>query len=216
MTKCIPGQIDDTARRWRRWLWETAETGAPCPGLTFNSAVYQAEDLCDLIGESSYVSLVDELVKDPDLAQVRHLARQVLDERFPSSCRCRTHADMGHDYLEFTREHVYRSLYFLDSSVTDHMRLLFHRTPELDLLECRECGDIWLRALDQVIWLQHLVLIEPADLTRIVEKRIWPTTLDRFEDAWVSRWNIVGRNSPHLRAWQAAHNKPEAFARFGE
>lgn len=216
MANCPHDLLDGDARRWRRWLWETAETGEPCPGLSFDDAVYQGSDLAKLLGEVAYAALVDQLVSDPNFYEIKRLARQVLDERFPSSCRCRTQSAMNRDDLDFTGSNVYRSLYFSDKSVTDHMRILFRRTPEVELLECRECGETWLRALDQIEWMQHLVLMEPADMKRIVEEGVWPTALDKFEDAWVSQWGIVGRNSPLLRSWQAEHNGPEAFARFGK
>lgn len=120
------------------------------------------------------------------------------------------------DYLNFAGPNVYRTIYFADESVTQNMRLLFHRMPDLKLLACEECGDIWLQALDQVEWVQHLLLIEPEDIRRIESDGVWPNGLDTYEDAWVAEFGIIGRNSPDRRAWQAAHNTAEAFAKFGK
>lgn len=86
----------------------------------------------------------------------------------------------------------------------------------MDLFQCRECGDVWLRALDQVQWMQHLLLIEPEDFKRIETEGIWPDGLDKYEDTWVKEFGVVGRNSPDRREWQAVHNTPKAFARFGK
>lgn len=74
---------------------------------------------------------------------------------------------MEHDFVSFQKHAIYRSLNFSDESVTKHMLTLFRRTPELRLLECVECGDVWLRGLDQLEGIQHLALVEPDDLTLI-------------------------------------------------
>ncbi len=207
---------DPTARQWRRWLWQTAQTGQPAPDLSFDDAVYEGSDLAGLMGDEAYASLVEWLASDPSAHEFPDMARRVLDKLFPHRCRCRRPAAMDRDNLNFAGPNVYRSLYFTDKSVTQSMRLLFRRTPELKLLECVECGDVWLQALDQVEWIQHLLLIQPEDIKRIETTGVWPVGLDKYEDAWVSEFAIIGRNSPQLREWQAAHNTPEAFARFGK
>lgn len=203
-----------TAHRWRRLFWETAQTGQPGPGLSFDDAVFGDGDLADIMGVEACTALVEELVADPDGHEIQSMAQRALDSTFPYKCRCRRHAAMDRDYLDFRGPNVFRSLYFSDTSVADHMRLLFRRTPDIDLLECRECGDVWLRALDQVEWVQHLVLVEPEDVKRIETDGVWPEALDTYEDVWVSEFGVIGRNAPQLREWQAAHNAPEACARF--
>lgn len=206
----------DAARRWRRWLWEAAETGEPRPGVSLADAVFADRDLADLMETNAFVLLIERLVEYPEILAVQELARKLLDEIFPYNCRCRRTALMGRDYISFAPTNVYRSIYFSDTSVTQNMGLLFNRTPELKLLHCLECDDVWLQALDQVEWVQHLVLIEPQHLKKIESDGIWPNTLDGFEDAWTSAFAIVGRNSPDLREWQQVHNTPEAFVRFGK
>ena len=206
----------EAARRWRRWLWETAETGQPSADVSFDDAVFEGSDLVALTGEEAYAALVERLVESPDVHEMKAIARELLEAIFPYECRCRRHAAMERDNLQFNGSNVYRSLYFTDHSVLQTLRLLFRRTPDVQLFQCVECGDVWLQALDQVEWIQHLVLIEAGDLKRIEQDGVWPTTMDRFEDAWVLAFDLIGRNSPQLRQWQAANNSAEAFARFGK
>lgn len=139
-----------------------------------------------------------------------------MENCFPSACRCRRHSAMEHDFVSFQKHAIYRSLNFSDESVTKHMLTLFRRTPELRLLECVECGDVWLRGLDQLEGIQHLALVEADDLTLIENQGVWPATLDRFEDAWVLAFGTLGRNSPDIRNWQMLHNTQKAFARFSK
>ena len=208
--------MTEAQRKWRRWLWQTARTGQPSPGLHFDDLVYQGSDLAEIMGDEAYASLVEWLASDPSPRDFFAMANRVLQKTFPFACRCRDYAAMDHDEVRFDGPSVYRGLYFTDESVTQHMQLIFHRLPDMDLFQCRECGDVWLRALDQVQWMQHLLLVEPEDLKRIETEGIWPDGLDKYEDAWVKEFGLVGRNSPDRREWQAAHNTPEAFARFGK
>ncbi|MBM3609690.1 MAG: hypothetical protein FJX29_14800 [Alphaproteobacteria bacterium] len=208
--------LSSSARRWRRWLWEAAETGEPAPGCPFDTLVFEDSELAGLMGEDAYAELVTELAERPDLRRSQLLARNALDAIFPFNCRCRGKSAMEHDYLRFDAPAVYRSLYFSDTSVTQTMRRIFRRTPGVNILECQECGDIWMQAHDQVIWIQHLALLEASHIKHIEAHCIWPTVFDRFEDDWSAAYGILGRHSRGLQEWQALHNPPAAFARFGK
>lgn len=197
---------------WERLFWQAAN-GRVYP-REIAHAVLHADDLCAVVGENVYVSLVEwASVDDDDLAAIDF--RHIHESSFPRSCFCRRHSPMDFDEIDFSNRNVYRRQYFNDACLTRTTATLFHRTEDIDLLRCSACGDLWLRGMDQDWGRQHFLLLEPGDLDRVERDGVWPDGLDTFEDNWVKQVGGIHRHSPELAGWQTAHNPPEAMQRFG-
>jgi hypothetical protein len=212
-----------SARRayWDRLFWQAAN-GRLDPRV-ISHAVFHADDLCAAVGENVYVSLVEwASVDDDDLTAIDF--RHIHEVSFPRSCFCRRHSPLDYDEIDFSQRNVFRCQYYGDECITHTTTILFSRTRDIDLLRCSECGDVWLRGMDQDWGRTHFLLLEPDDLDRIERDGIWPDGLDRVEDDWVKAFGGIERqphdggihrHSPGLADWQAAHNTPEAMRQFG-
>jgi hypothetical protein len=206
---------------WDRLFWQAAN-GRMHPSKLAH-AVLHADDLCALVGEKVYVSLVEwASVDDDDLGAIDF--RHIHETAFPRACFCRRHSPLDYDEIDFSNRNVYRRQYYNDECLTHTTVTLFHRTKDIDLLRCSACGDLWLRGMDQDWGRQHFLLLESDDLDRIERDGIWPDGLDKFEDDWVKAFGGIDRHppgggihrhSPELATWQAGHNTPEAMQRFG-
>jgi hypothetical protein len=199
---------------WDRVFWQAANGRTDPRELAH--AVLHSEELCAVLGESVYVSLVEwASVDDDDLAAIDF--SHIHEVSFPRPCFCRRHSPLDYDEVDFSKPNVYRRQYYGDECITQTTAVLFRRTEDIDLLRCTACGDLWLRGMDQDWGRTHFLLLEADDLSRIERDGIWPDGLDRFEDDWVKAFRgiPINRNSPDLADWQAAHNTPEAMQRFG-
>ena len=141
--------------------------------------------------------------------------RAIYDTLFPRRCSCRKRSAMDCDDLDFSGRNVYRRIYYVDECIEQHTECLFHRTPDIDLLRCRSCGDIWLRGMDQDWLRRHYLLLEPGDLEAIQAEGRWPDGLDRAEDTWIAAVTGMRRDDPRLSDWQRDNNTPEALRKFG-
>jgi hypothetical protein len=193
---------------WDRFFWQAAE--AP-EGMDAANTILVAADLHAIAGDDPYAELVT-WAADPD---ERIDMRAIYDTLFPRRCSCRKRSAMECDDLDFSGRNVYRRLYYVDECIEQHTECLFHRTPDIDLLRCRSCGDIWLRGMDQNWLRRHSLLLEPGDLDAIQAEGQWPDGLDRAEDTWIAAVTGLRRDDPRLPDWQRDNNTPEALRKFG-
>lgn len=204
----------DRRAHWDRLFWQAANGRTDPRELAH--AVFHADDLCAVVGEKIYVSLVEwASVDDDDLGAIDF--RHIHAAAFPRPCFCRRHSPLDYDEIDFSKRNVYRRQYYVDECITHTTETLFRRTEDIDLLRCSACGDLWLRGMDQDWGRTHFLLLEPDDLSRIERDGIWPDGLDTFEDDWVKAFRgiPINRSSPELADWQATHNTPDAMQRFG-
>jgi hypothetical protein len=192
---------------WDRFFWQAAEA----PSGTETETILAATDLHAIAGDDLYAALVTWAA---DLHTTLDM-RAIHDALFPRSCFCRQHSPMDCDYPDFSGRNVYRRLYYIDECIEQHTECLFHRTPDIDLLRCRSCGDIWLRGMDQDWLRRHYLLLEPGDLEAIQAEGRWPDGLDRAEDTWIAAVTGMRRDDPGLPDWQRDNNTPEALRMFG-
>jgi hypothetical protein len=192
---------------WDRFFWQAAVA----PSGTEAETILAATDLHAIAGDDLYAALVT-WAADPHATLDM---RATYDALFPRSCFCRRHSPMDCDDPDFSGRNIHRLLYYIDKCVANSSDILFRRTPDIDLLRCRECGDIWLRGMD-LDWLRsHYLLLEPGDLEAIRSEGRWPDGLDRFEDNWIATEGGMRRDDPGLPAWQKEANTPEALQSFG-
>lgn len=194
---------------WDRFLWQAAE--AP-RRMNIGETILTATDLHAIAGDERYAELVT-WATDPD---ERLDMRAVYDAMFPRRCSCRRRSPMDCDELDFTGRNVYRRLYYVDECIEQHTECLFHRTPDIDLLRCGQCGDVWLRGMDQDWLRRHYLLLEPGDLEAIQMAGRWPDGLDRAEDTWIAAVTGMHRDDPRLTNWQRKANSPDALRKFGK
>jgi hypothetical protein len=193
---------------WDRFFWQAAEAPG---GMDAANTILVATDLHAIAGDDLYAALVT-WAADPD---ERVDMRAIYDTLFPRRCSCRKRSAMECDDLDFSGRNVYRRLYYVDECIEQHTECVFHRTPDIDLLRCRSCGDIWLRGMDQDWLRRHYLLLEPGDLETIQAEGRWPDGLDRAEDTWIAAVDGLRRDDPRLPAWQQASNTAEAMCSFG-
>lgn len=198
---------------WDRFFWQAAE--APS-GTDIAETIMTASDLHALAGDENYAALVTWAAQvwaaDPG---GQFDFRSIHDALFPRECSCRRRSTMDFDGLDFSGRNVYRCLYYVDECIERHTECLFHRTPDIDLLRCRSCGDVWLRGIDEDWMRRHYLLLEPGDLEAIETEARWPDGLDRAEDTWIAAVTGMRRDDPRLPDWQRDNNSPEALRRFG-
>jgi hypothetical protein len=195
---------------WERFFWQALE--GPTKPKEMARTILAATDLHALVGDEAYAALVISAV---DGSAAPAIDRTLFETVFPRRCYCRRRSPMNEDVLDFSGRNVCRRLYYVDDCVGRSTTLLFRRTPDIDLLRCAECGDVWLRGMDQDWLRQYLVLLEPGDLDRIIDAGLWPEGLDRAEDSWTRAFGGLHRGDPNLPAWQAQANTAEAFRRYG-
>jgi hypothetical protein len=193
---------------WDRFFWQAAETPS---GMDAAEAILTATDLHVIAGDDLYAELVS-WAADP-MAKID--ARAIYDTLFPRHCFCRKHSTMDYNELAFSGRNVYRRLYYVDECIEQHTECLFRRTPDIDLLRCRECGDVWLRGMDQDWLRRHYLLLEPGDIESIQTNGHWPAGLDHLEDTWIAAATGIRRDDPRLPDWQRDANTPEALRVFG-
>lgn len=193
---------------WDRFFWQAAE--AP-HGMEIAKTILSATDLHALAGDDLYATLVT-WAADPD---ERIDFRAVYDTLFARRCSCRRKSMMDYDHLDFSGRNVVRRLYYVDECIEQHTECLFHRTPDIDLLRCRKCGDAWMRGMDQDWLRRHYLLLEPGDLEAIRTTGRWPDGLDSAEDAWIAAVTGMRRDDPRLPDWQKEANTPDALRMFG-
>jgi hypothetical protein len=193
---------------WDRFFWQAAE--APS-GMEADKTILAATDLHAIAGDNLYARLI-AWAADPDS---RIDMRATYDALFPRVCSCRRRSAMDYDHVDFSGHNVYRCLYYIDECLERHTECLFHRTPDIDLLRCRDCGDVWLRGMDQDWLRRHYLLFEPDDLESIRTEGRWPAGLDRLEDTWIAAVSGMRRDNPRVPQWQREANTPEALRRFG-
>ncbi len=200
--------------RWRleRLLWENVVTGRSDPSL--EDIILDGGILADALGGDAYADLIIEFYRADD-RDGKRLGQDLLNRLFPRACQCRKPSDMDCDEFQFG-ERVYRRLFYIDDSVTADMRVLFRRTPDIDLMACDKCGDVWIRGMDQDWLRQHLVLLNPGDLERIKIEHIWPSEMDVIEDVWTAAVGGLHRNAPELMEWQRQNNTEQAFNTFAK
>jgi hypothetical protein len=195
---------------WDRFFWQAAET--PFDKTVVAETILGATDLHALAGDHLYAALVTwaaaPLMSEIDM-------RAAYDTLFPRRCFCRKHSTLDFDNLDFSGRNVYRRLYYNDECISQSTECLFHRTPDIDLLRCRECGDVWLRGMDQDWCNTHFLLLEPGDLDAIRDEGRWPEGLDRLEDRWIAAVTGMHRDDPQLPDWQKKTNTVEAMRRYG-
>lgn len=195
---------------WDRFFWQMAEGHFPDPKVT-EQTLLSSPDLHALTGDGLYAQLVTWAADGHQTLDMRKIFQML----FPRRCFCRRQGAMDCHELDFTGANVYRRIYFSDPCVADSCDGLFHRTPDIDLMRCRECGDVWLRGMDQDWGRQHLLLLEPDDLARIEGEGIWPSGLDAAEATWIAAGGGTAHDDPRLPAWQREANSAEALRRFG-
>ncbi|MDB5603023.1 MAG: hypothetical protein JWN71_5067 [Xanthobacteraceae bacterium] len=206
-----PATADPAVRRafWDRLLWQAAQhLGRPAE---LEQAVLHSDDLQALAGDEVYQVLFDWACFDETVLDMRPIHAAI----FQRTCFCRRDSPMDENEIYFGRRNVYRCLYYNDECITRTTTPMFYRTPDIDLLRCDTCGDVWLRGKDMRWARQHYVLLEPGDLERIERDGVWPDGMDAYEDDWLKEGGGLSRHSAELAAWQAAHNSPEAMRRFG-
>ena len=195
---------------WDRFFWKAATTTSDITATA--DALLGETDLHALAGDDLYATLVTwaaaPLMSELDMQAIHTTL-------FPRRCHCRRRSSMDCDALDFSGRNVYRLLYYVDECLEQHTDCLFHRTPEIDLLQCRSCGDVWLRGMDQDWLRRHYLLLEPGDLAAIETDRLWPDGLDRFEDSWVAADAGLHRNDVRVLDWQRKANTAEAYGRYG-
>ena len=195
---------------WDRFFWQAASSKSDIAANA--DALLNATDLHDLAGDDLYAALITWAAA-PLMSEIDMQA--VYARLFPRRCHCRKRSSMDYDDLDFSGRNVYRRLYYVDECLEQHTDCLFHRTPDIDLLRCRSCGDVWLRGMDQDWLRRHYLLLEPGDLDAIQSDGRWLDGLDRFEDSWIAAVTGLHRNDPRLLDWQRKANTAEAFGRYG-
>lgn len=195
---------------WDLFFWQLAERHIGDPKIP-EGIVLSAPDLHALVGDELYAQLVAWAAD----GHGRHDFRATFDALFPRRCYCRRQGKMDCNELDFTGTNVYRRIYFSDPCVNDNCDVLFKRTPDIDLIRCRECGDVWLRGMDLDWGRQHLLLLEPGDLKRIESEGVWPSGLDEAEATWIAAEKGMRHDDPRVPAWQRENNTADAMKRFG-
>ena len=170
-----------------------------------------SSDLHALAGDDLYAQLVTWVADGYTSFDMR----ATYDGLFPRQCFCRRQGRMDCNELDFSGANAYRRIYFSDPCVSDSCDVMFKRTPDIDLIRCRECGDVWICGRDLDWGRQHLLLLEPDDLARIERGRVWPSGLDAAEATWIAAENGVRHDDPRVPTWQREANTAEAVARFG-
>ena len=85
---------------------------------------------------------------------------------------------------------------FLD----DEFERILSRTPWLDLVRCRVCGQAWYAATDTVEDDYYFRRLTASEVTAITDRGEWPADYDAFPSVWPPD-SIPGRR-PHGRPWQ--------------
>ena len=196
---------------WDRFFWQMAEGHFPDPKMT-EQTLLSSQDLHALAGDAIYMQLVTWAADGHAQLDMR----TIFETLFPRRCFCRRQGAMDCYELDFSGANVYRRIYYSDPCIDGGCDVLFRRTPDIDLMRCRECGDVWLRGMDQDWGRQHLLLLEPGDLERIEADGIWPSGLDRAEATWIAAVTGMAHDDPRIPAWQREANSPEAVQRFGK
>lgn len=211
LTPAHPAPIDHPRRAlWDRFFWQLAEGRFPDPKVT-EQTLLSSPDLHALAGDEIYTQLVTWAADGHSRLDMR----EIFEALFPRRCFCRRQGAMDYYELDFSGTNVYRRIYYSDPCIDNSCDVLFHRTRDIDLLQCRECGDLWLRGMDQDWGRQHLLLLEPGDLERIEAEGIWPSGLDQAEATWIAAVTGIAHDDPRIPAWQRETNSPEAMQRFG-
>lgn len=195
---------------WDRFFWQMAEGHFPDPKVT-EQLLLSSSDLHALTGDDLYAQLVtwaSDGYKQLDM-------RAAYDALFPRRCCCRRRGTMDYHELDFSGANAYRRIYFSDPCVNENCDILFKRTPDIDLIRCRECSDFWMCGRDLDWGRQHLLLLEPGDLARIESQGVWPSGLDEAEATWIAAEKGMRHDDPRVPAWQCENNSPDAVAKYG-
>ncbi|MDO9414884.1 hypothetical protein [Pararhizobium sp.] len=203
-------------------LWESLTTQS---GFRFDDFVYHTSDLADLIGEADYVQLVDDCIEcevNSDLrgADFTTLAETLHARLFPRTCQCRAirpdfpQSIRFHRYAGFTLVHIRPG--YSSTVMMPTMELLFHRTPDIDLMRCRDCGDLWVYNLDPEAVEQNWILLDPDYEGKHDPWSRWVNLLSPMEEHLATTYGIISTGSPALRDWQKANNTPESFALYAD
>lgn len=211
MISVSPAPADHPRRAfWDRFFWQMAEGHFPDPKVT-EQLLLSSSDLHALVGNDLYAQLVTWAADGYTSLDMR----AIHDALFPRRCYCRRQGKMDCHELDFSGANVYRRIYFSDACVSDTCDVIFKRTPDIDFIRCRACGDVWMCGRDLDWGRQHLLLLEPGDLARIESEGEWPSGLDQAEATWIAAEKGMRHDDPRVPAWQRENNPPDAVARYG-
>ncbi|MCA9987978.1 MAG: hypothetical protein KDE59_26920 [Anaerolineales bacterium] len=172
----------------------------------FAAWVYVTADLERLLPPGLYLQLLETRYQE-------HLSRYELEkallvwleENHPTGCFCLQFRDL--QKLPIGSATLFgRELNTIPDAFLAGFVVLKRRTPWLELIRCRDCGQAWYLATDSVADDLHLQRLA-ADETGAIEQDDWPDTFAQLAAVWPDPTWLRYHGYPSLTAWQR-QNQP--------
>lgn len=179
---------------WQEIIWRFLRGDLPTD--EFEQWAYNTERLQSLMSSDLYLELLE--INYQDKEQVHELAKHLgawIDRYYPRSCDCPTWKDSQTLSLGFDRP---------VEAFLSRFQVLIERTPWIDLVRCKHCGQPWYLAIDTVDDDYYMQRLTESDV-QAIERNQWPTTFDHIKSVWPDqKWlNLCGFAS--LAEWQSKH-----------
>lgn len=139
----------------------------------------------------------------------RSTTRAQLLQSEPLKCRCPTWRDVEALPLGLDTATMQQA------NLDDYFRysVIARRTPWLECVECRECGQAWYLGTDTSDHDEHrLVRLDEYGVSDI-RRGLWPTVFDEWEAVWPDQAWLVAFGYDSLDDWLAQH-PPEVSAQL--
>jgi hypothetical protein len=156
----------------RLWRFARGETST----ADFERWLYATPELESLLGPQLYLPLIAEDYRDVGgVHDLRRALPALLDAIDPRACECLTWRDNERVPLGYeTRPEIFLG----------QLDVLRERTPWLDAVRCRACGQAWYLAVDTRDDDYYLQRLSEDELTAALDRDEWPSTFDGLEAVW--------------------------------
>jgi hypothetical protein len=161
--------------------------------------VYKTPQLERLLGNSLYLDLrVCNYQKRNQVEKIKKALEFAVDQIMPRECDCMTWLDnqkipMGID----TRWEI----------LSADFEILVKRTPWLEFVRCKSCGQYWYIATDTIDDVYYLYRVGDGEAGKIIQNAIWPPVFNSLAAVWPDREWLEEDGYKSLQDWQDRNNK---------
>lgn len=188
-------QTNPVVPEWAETMWRFLRRDMPT--TEFEQWVHITSYLEPLMSPRLYWRILDTNYRDR--MEVEALSKDLrawLESEYPRSCSCLTWMDtqtfpMGGDTT-------------IDHAI-EQFEEIKARTPWIDLVRCKECGQAWYLAKDTREDDYHLRRLTESEV-QAIGSGIWPTTFDHMEALWPSPEWLSQSGFTSLEEWQRMQN----------